>query len=201
MNLIDFLRDRSRRGRSNRIRSDSSTRSKLAWPKLEDVPLPDKKKATEKRRKKELTDRRKKWVFTLIGAVFAVLVVWLVGGAFYGLVTMGSRLAVPLTSVVPQPAQPTQQTQPGVPTETPRRVEVLLQAGDKKEAVEVGPGINWRIQSNKRFFAHDVAEGSKAEGPEYEMPAGPSGWGGAVTRGVLIVRGVENDTLIQFFRQ
>lgn len=206
--IVDAIRDISRRGRSNRTRSGSSTRSNLAWPRLEDVKLPDRRERREKSRKKELTTRRKKWVLALIGAVFAVPVIWLVGGALYGLATMGSRFDIPYSAgtqspplTATQPAQPNQASQPGTPPETQTKFEVLLQTGDKKVAVEVGPGLDWTIQSNKRFFAHDVAEGSRAEGPEHEMPAGASGWGGAVRRGVLIVRGVEDDTRIQFFRQ
>lgn len=213
--IVDGIRDvlrRARSGRSNQARSGSSTRSKLAWPKLEDVPLPDKKKAIEKRRKKELTTRRKKWVVTLIGTVFAIPVVWLVGGVLFGLATMGSRLAVPFptstqsqsptaVSTPSQSAQPVQSARSEAQPETQKTFEISLQAGETKMAVETGPGMTWRIEcNNKPFIIYGVGEdGSKS--PEHQMLPPVSGWGGDVRRGVLIVRGVENDTLIKFFRQ
>lgn len=206
--IVDAIR-RARAGRSNRTRSGSSTRSKLAWPRLDDVPLPDKKKAIEKRRKKELTERRKKWVMAIVGAVFTVSLLVVAGTILYGLLTMGQRLAVPFPAgtqspplvAVPVPQQPNQSSQPAPVSETQRRLEVLVKAGEEKPAVLVGPGIVWNIQSDQPFVAYEVAEGSNAKGQEHEMPSGSSAWGGNVFPGRLFVRGGKNDTRIQFFRQ
>ena len=83
----------------------------------------------------------------------------------------------------------------------PETFEFLIQAKEGKVTVDVGPGIDWIIQSNKRFIAYSVADDSKAKGQEYEMQAGESGWGGDKRRGRLFVQGVENDTRIKFFKK
>lgn len=172
--------------------------SRFAWPTEADVPpKPNKKRGEEKRVKRELAKLQKKWVLILVGAVIAVPVGMFVLTALYGIFTVGSRLQFPSDSQ--SPSVFTQPTQSG--TTSTQGVEVSLEAGETKPAVGIGPDIAWTIQSNKPFVAWAVASKTNAPGQAHQMPAGASGWGGAVTEGSLMVRGVEDDTRIKFFRQ
>ena len=200
-------------GRSNQARSGNRNRSKWVWPVEADIPLSPTKKEREKerekkRREKELATRRKEWAFAIIGAVFTVPIVLVIVTMLYGLLTVGQRLSIPFPEgtqspqarAVSTPEQQSRPPQPETPSETQAVFEVFLQAGEVKKAVESGPGITWNIQSNKPFIIYGIAE-DNSKGPEYRMLPGNSAWGGDVRRSLLLVRGVEDDTLIKFFRQ
>lgn len=83
----------------------------------------------------------------------------------------------------------------------PSSLVLDLGAGEEKRAVDFGPGISWAADSTKPFIAFSVMEETGARGPDHRMPAGDSGWGGETKKGYLVVRGLEPETRIRFFRK
>ena len=199
MDLFDYMRRR-------RASRSGGKRSRFAWPTEADIPAKPKKTGIEKKRvQKELVKRKKQYVVNAFGALVA-LVIGIFGlPVLYGLFTIESRLGgqfpsgsqPPSASVTPSP-----QVQPVVPPETQMAMEVTVQAREVAKGPEVGPGIRWTTDSNRRFVAYSVPDGSDVKGPENEMPAGIWGWGGDTKPGRLFVRGIENGTTtVKFFRQ
>lgn len=76
--------------------------------------------------------------------------------------------------------------------------EYTLNAGEERMTVLVGPGTLHRIQANKPWLAVSTLPDGTTR--EYRHQSGSSSWKGGLPEGLLIVKGVEDGTILRFER-
>lgn len=79
-------------------------------------------------------------------------------------------------------------------------LELQLNAGEEKRAVDVGPGIAYKIWVNKPVIIYGIAVDDGSKGTEFQI-SGWDDWGGDTRKGFLVVRAKEDGTIIKFFRK
>ena len=99
-----------------------------------------------------------------------------------------------------------QQTRSGgvIPSAAPEGAAGLtidLNAGEEKRAIDVVPGVTTRIYTNRPITVYSRANEDGSKGDEFNYSPGVSYWTGVKRPGYLVVRGLRDDTEVEFIRQ